>query len=70
MKDLLKKLIYSIFRCMPIKKERILFFSYYGEYYSGGPKYISEYIEKNKKRKIEINWAFVNPDQKIAYQIM
>ena len=64
MKDLLKKLIYSIFRCMPIKKERILFFSYYGEYYSGGPKYISEYIEKNKKIKIEINWAFVNPDQK------
>ena len=32
-------------------KTRIVFFSYFGTQYSCNPKYISEYIQKNYKRK-------------------
>ncbi len=39
-KDKLIRIIYSLFRRFPIKKDRVLLFSYYGEQYGGVPKYI------------------------------
>lgn len=61
-KMILKKCIYKVCRLAPVKKKRILFFSYYGEHYSGSPKYISEYIVSQKRKDMEIVWAFVKPD--------
>lgn len=55
-----KLLFYKIMRFMPIQNKCILFFSYYGEHYSGSPKYISEYVNKNSKLKTV--WAFTKPE--------
>lgn len=55
-----KLFYYRLMRSMPIKKNNVLFFSYYGEHYSGSPKYISEYINKNSK--LETVWAFTKPE--------
>ena len=53
--------IYSLFRLLPIQKNTILFFSYYGEQYSGSPKYIGEYLQKNTD--LDVVWAFVQPEK-------
>ena len=37
-------LLYGFFRLLPIKKKQVLLFSYYGEQYSGSPKYIGKYL--------------------------
>lgn len=47
-------------RCLPLKKKNILLFSYYGEHYSGSPKYISEFLQK--KNGLNIIWAFTKPN--------
>lgn len=61
MKQVIKKIIYSLCRILPISKNKILFFSYYGEKYAGSPKYLSEYMDQNYKDKMKVVWAFVNP---------
>ncbi|WP_455684411.1 CDP-glycerol glycerophosphotransferase family protein [Thomasclavelia sp.] len=53
----LKYLLYRIYRILPIHKNRILLFSYYGSIYGGSPKYLSEYFVKNDKC-LEVVWAF------------
>lgn len=53
--------IYSLFRLLPIQKNKILLFSYYGEQYSGSPKYIAEYLKKNTN--LDVIWAFVQPEK-------
>lgn len=63
LKKLIKQLIYTICRVFPIKKNRILFFSYYGERYSGSPKYLSEYFVSQTDSNPEIVWAFVHPEK-------
>lgn len=64
----LKLLIYQLFSLLPLKKKKILFFSYYGAQYGGSPKYISEYIQ-SQNQDWEIVWSLndftVLPDANI-----
>lgn len=59
----LKKKLYLIviyfFNCLPIKKNKIFLFSYYGSQYGCNPKHITEFILNNCPRgKFDIVWAF------------
>ncbi|WP_066067728.1 CDP-glycerol glycerophosphotransferase family protein [Neobacillus soli] len=48
-----------ILNCLPIKKNKIFLFSYYGSQYGDSPKYITEYILKSyPKGKFDVVWAF------------
>lgn len=60
-KNAVRKLILKSMKIFPIKKNKILFFSYYGEHYSGSPKYLSEYICENSD--YDVVWAFTKPEQ-------
>ena len=53
--------IYSLFRHLPLKKKTVLLFSYYGEQYSGSPKYIGKYLSANTDYRVV--WAFVHPEK-------
>lgn len=54
-------LMISIFNCLPIKKNKVFLFSYYGGQYGCNPKYISEYILKNApKGQFDLVWALNN----------
>ncbi|MDQ0975374.1 CDP-glycerol glycerophosphotransferase [Neobacillus niacini] len=58
-KNYIALFIIYIFNLLPIKKNKIFFFSYYGSQYGCSPKYISEYILKNyPKDKFDVVWAF------------
>ena len=46
---------------LPLKKNRIVFFSFRGNQYSCNPKSISEYVQVCYPGKYEIIWAFNNP---------
>lgn len=52
-------------RIFPVKKNRILFYSFSGKDYSDSPKYISEYIDE-KGDNYQIVWA-VNEPEKFSY---
>lgn len=54
-------LLYGFFRLFPIKKKQVLLFSYYGEQYSGSPKYIGKYLLN--KPDVDVVWAFVQPEK-------
>ena len=54
----LRMLLYRGFRHMPVDRDKVLFFSYYGEQYSGSPKYISRYLAGHSDRKQV--WAFTD----------
>ena len=60
-KHRLIRLLYVFFRLFPIKKKQVLLFSYYGEQYSGSPKYIGKYLLN--KPDVEVIWAFVQPEK-------
>lgn len=60
MKNLITKLIYFVFRLLPIKRTNILFIGYYGSQYGCSPKYLSQYFSKNDKN-LNITWAFTQP---------
>lgn len=62
MKNLIIKLIYLVFRLLPIKRTNILFIGYYGSQYGCNPKYLSQYFSKNDKN-IKITWAFTQPQK-------
>lgn len=53
-------LIIRIFNHLPIKKNKIFIYSYYGNQYGCNPKYISEYLVENYRDKYDIVWAFNN----------
>lgn len=53
-----KLLVYFLFQSFPINKTTVFFFSYYGEQYSGSPKYLSEYLYE--KNAFHVIWAFVD----------
>lgn len=52
---------YALCRLLPVDRERVLFFSYYGEQYSGSPKYISRYL--TEQTGVKVVWAFVDPQK-------
>ena len=60
-KHRLIRLLYVFFRLFPIKKKQVLLFSYYGEQYSGSPKYIGKYLLN--KPDVDVIWAFVQPEK-------
>lgn len=61
LKYTLIRLVYGFFRLLPIKREQVLLFSYYGEQYSGSPKYIGKYLLT--KPGVDVIWAFVQPEK-------
>ena len=56
----------KLFFIFPIKKNRVMFYSFSGKEYSGSPKYISEYIKNNYENEYEIIWA-VNEPKKFPF---
>ncbi|MBR2728178.1 MAG: CDP-glycerol glycerophosphotransferase family protein [Solobacterium sp.] len=46
-------------------RNRVLFISYYGEQYSGSPKYISRYLQEHTD--IDLTWAFTEPEKHAEY---
>lgn len=63
-KTKLRNLFYRLMRRMPLRN-RVLFFSYYGEQYSGSPKYISRYLQGHTDK--DIVWAFTEPEKHMEY---
>ena len=61
----IKKIIYSFFRLFPLSKNKVFLFSYYGEQYSGSPKYIGQYLSKNTN--LDVVWSFVKPEEHPKY---
>lgn len=60
-KRILISLLYGFFRLFPVRKKQVLLFSYYGEQYSGSPKYIGKYLLN--KTDVEVIWAFIQPEK-------
>lgn len=54
------------FNLLPIKQNKVFFYSYYGSQYGCNPKYISEYLLTYHPDKFDIVWAFDDPDNKIS----
>lgn len=59
-KKIIQKIEYGICRLFPVKQNKVLLYSYYGEQYSGAPKYIGEYLAKDSD--LQVVWAFVSPE--------
>ena len=59
-------ILYGFMRLLPVKKNKVLLFSYYGEQYSGSPKYVGKYLAE--KKDIDVIWAFVNPEKHKEYE--
>ncbi|MCD8012430.1 MAG: CDP-glycerol glycerophosphotransferase family protein [Lachnospiraceae bacterium] len=53
--------ILNIFNIFPIKKNRLLFYSYNGKQYSCNPRQITENLVQNNSQQFEIIWAFKDP---------
>lgn len=62
MKELINKIIYFVFRLLPIKRNKVLFIGYYGSQYGCNPKYLSQYFSENNK-DLKIIWAFTQPQK-------
>jgi CDP-glycerol glycerophosphotransferase len=52
-----------IFYIFPIKKDRIIFISYWGSQYACNQKYIFEYMINNYKTKYEYIWCINDPNK-------
>jgi CDP-glycerol glycerophosphotransferase len=66
LKKYISLVIIFLFNCLPIKKNKIFLFSYYGSQYGCNPKYITEYILKTyPKDYFDLVWAFNDPDSKV-----
>lgn len=57
-KQNIKKIVLSIFRILPIKKNRIAFICYNCTQYSCNPKYITEYLHQHYENKFELVWYY------------
>lgn len=53
---------------MPIQKNKLFLFSYYGSQYGCNPKYITNYILEHYPNKFDIVWAFNDPSSKSDLQ--
>lgn len=61
---MIKKIIRNALKMLwilPVKKDRVVFRSFQGASYSCNPKYISEYITKNRRDDFEQIWLFKDP---------
>ncbi|WP_226645648.1 CDP-glycerol glycerophosphotransferase family protein [Mesobacillus subterraneus] len=66
LKKYISLVIIYFFNCLPIKKNKVFLFSYYGSQYGCNPKYITEYILKSyPKDYFDLVWAFNDPDSKV-----
>ncbi|ESU32053.1 hypothetical protein G3A_13030 [Bacillus sp. 17376] len=66
LKKYISLVIIYLFNYLPIKKNKIFLFSYYGSQYGCNPKYITEYILKTyPKDYFDLVWAFNDPDSKV-----
>ncbi|WP_079505323.1 CDP-glycerol glycerophosphotransferase family protein [Mesobacillus jeotgali] len=66
LKKYISLVIIYLFNCLPIKKNKIFLFSYYGSQYGCNPKYITEHILKAyPKDYFDLVWAFNDPDSKL-----
>lgn len=65
LKSRLVQIVYRFLRLFPVNPGKVLFFSYYGEQYSGSPKYISRYLDQYSDLKIV--WAFTDPSKHENY---
>lgn len=62
MKNIIRRILISIFRIVPLSKKKILFIGYYGAQYGCNPKYLSEYFD-SKNDGWDIVWTFTNPEK-------
>lgn len=60
-KEIVQSISYGIFRLLPVNRKRVLLFSYYGEQYSGSPKYIGKYLAEHTD--LNVVWAFCIPEK-------
>lgn len=57
-KKLRLEALIHFFRCLPIKKRKIIFWSDNFKSYGDSPKYLTDYIIKHKAAKYDIVWVF------------
>lgn len=69
LKLLIRKLFFFLFDFFPIKRNRIVFFSYYGSYYGCNPKYLTEYLNKIYGNKLELVWALTDINKNLPSEI-
>lgn len=62
---MIRKTVQIISHLLPIKKNRVLFFSYYGSQYGCNPKYISQYLVREYSENLEVIWGFTNTRKSI-----
>lgn len=66
-KYVIERVLQSVFgvvgRLIPVKQNRILFYSYTGEQYSCSPKYVFEYLKEHHSSDYEFIWAFRSVDR-------
>jgi len=55
--------IIFVFNLLPIKKNKIIIFSYYGSQYGCNPKYITAYLLDHAEEQFDLVWAFNEPDK-------
>lgn len=60
-KNVLAQVMIFLFNMLPIKQNKVFFFSYYGSQYGCNPKYIAEYMVAHYPNEFDIVWAFDNP---------
>jgi CDP-glycerol glycerophosphotransferase len=65
MKKIICLLLIYLFNLLPIRKNKVFLFSYYGSNYGCNPKYITDYIiQYYPKDRFDIVWAFSDPESK------
>lgn len=60
---ILLRTIYKPLTLLPVKENRVIFESFSGDGYNCNPKYISEKLRNKYGDKVEIIWAFNNPEK-------
>ena len=53
----------NVLNIFPIKRNRIVFYSFNGKQYSCNPRRISEYLAKDKNNDYQLIWAFKQPEK-------
>lgn len=56
------RLLSCCFRALPLRKNTVLFTSYYGAQYGCNPKYLSEFFVQNYP-EWDVVWGFTNPEE-------
>ncbi len=57
------KMMLKLFSVFPVRSNRILFQSFSGRQYSDSPRAISQWLTTNHPGKLEIIWAFSDPEK-------